>query len=132
VPILPLKLKGLYTTFKIYFYCSASDLVSHGHPTSLQQAHPLLGVCGNTTVRGTSTCLNYFVLFIVYTIYKCRREPHDKSRCGAGFETHVVSYFVLISTLCHMTHQQIRLVCARRFSCLSCIRVTTWDWLAHK
>jgi len=85
---------------------------------------PLLGVRlrtarGNTTLRGVPTCLNYSVIFIVHTIYKCNREPHNTARRGAGFETPVISYFVLISALCHMTHQQTtRLVRARRF-CLS-------------
>jgi hypothetical protein len=81
---------------------------------------PLLGVRlraarGNITLRGIPTCLNYCVIFIVYTIYKCSRQPQYTTKRGAGFETHAVTSFLLISALCHVTHKQTtRLVCARR------------------
>lgn len=91
---------------------------------------PLFGVRlraarGNTTLRGIPTCLNYCVIFVVYTIYKCSRRPQYTTKRGAGFETHAVTYFLLISALCQTTHKQTMLVCARRLSFLSRKRCNT-------
>ena len=141
MPILPPETqRALFNFWNIFLMFGFWSRKSWAPNLSMAGPRPLLGVrlwtaCGNTTLRVVPTCLNYCVIFIVYTIYKRSREPHNTARRGAEFETHVISYFVLISALCHMTHQQTtRFVRASHF-CLNFLsrkRVTTRDSLAHK
>ena len=122
MPILPPETQGALYYFLNIFLLLGFDIVSHERPTPVWSVYArywafvrLRAARANITLRGIPTCLNYCIIFIVYTIYKCSRQPQYTTKRGAGFATHAVTSFLLISALCHTTHKQTtRLVCARR------------------